>query len=67
MLYPTFKDSATEVMTFKKKFKCIDKDELVVWGDYNSAKAQQINIKFKMCESGKGVICKNETEIKDFL
>ena len=67
IIYPSFQDSVTEIMTFKKKFKCIDKDEYVVWGDYNSAKAQQINIKFKMCENGNGIICKSESEIKDFL
>ena len=39
-----------EILTYRKKFKCINRKDLSIWGDYNSAKAQQIAIKFKMCE-----------------
>ena len=44
LIYPIIETSVNEVETWKKKFKCIKKEELVIWGDYNSAKAQQINI-----------------------
>ena len=37
--YPIFGSSANEVKTWKKKFKCVKKEDLVIWGDYNSAKA----------------------------
>ena len=37
---------------------------MIIWGDYNSKKAQQISIKFKMCE-GDG--CESEDNIKEWL
>ena len=57
LIYPVFESSKSEVETFKKKFKCVDKKYLEIWGDYNSAKAQQLAFKFKMCE-GEG--CKTK-------
>ena len=39
-IYPIFESSKTEVETWKKKFKCIPRKDLIIWGDYNSAKAQ---------------------------
>ena len=36
--YPMFASTRNEVETWKKKFKCLDKDDLVIWGDYNSVK-----------------------------
>ena len=52
-------------MTYKKKFKCIDSEDLKIWGDFNSAEAMQIAVKFHMCE-GKSY-CKTEREIRDWL
>ena len=40
LIFPVFESSITEVETFKKKFKCVDKNDLVIWGDFNSPKAQ---------------------------
>ena len=37
---------------------------MVIWGNYNSVKAQQIAIKFKMC-TGDG--CDSEEEIRNWL
>ena len=39
-VFPIFESSREEVTTWKKKFKCIDRDDAVIWGDYNSRKAQ---------------------------
>ena len=39
-IYPIFESSLSEVQTYRKKFKCVDKKDLVIWGDYNSQKAQ---------------------------
>ena len=39
LIYPIIETSAKEVETWKKKFKCIKKEELVIWGDYNSVHA----------------------------
>ena len=38
-IYPIFPSSRAEVETYRKKFKCVDREDLVVWGDYNSQKA----------------------------
>ena len=56
---------------WKKKFKCIPRKDLIIWGDYNSAKAQQISIKFEMCDSTKerfaGVACEEKAVIQKWL
>ena len=39
----------SELITYRNKFRCIDTEDLRIWGDYNSAKAQQLAIRFKMC------------------
>lgn len=65
MIYPVFERSKPEVKTYSKKFKCIDNEHMRVWGDYNSAMAMQIAVKFHMCE-GKS-ICKSESEIREWL
>ena len=38
-VFPIFDRSLGELKTYAKKFKCIDPASLVIWGDYNSAKA----------------------------
>ena len=40
IIYPTLESSQNEVDIYSKKFKCIKKEDLVIWGDYNSQKAQ---------------------------
>ena len=42
LAYPIFESSINEVTTWKKKFKCADPETLQIWGDYNSAAAQQL-------------------------
>ena len=49
---------------YRKKFKCIDEEDMKIWGDFNSAKAMQLQIKFQMCV---GTGCKSEQEIKKWL
>ena len=39
-IFPVFEDQQFEVDTYRKKFKCVDEKDLVVWGDYNSRRAQ---------------------------
>jgi len=43
LTFPVVKD-ITEVTNWKKKFKCVDRESLVIWGDYNSNKAQQLAV-----------------------
>ena len=57
----------SEVITYKNKFKCINNDDLVIWGDYNSAKTQQLAIQFKMCRSTEPGVCESEEDIKEWL
>ena len=39
-IFPIFESSLNEVTTWKKKFRCVKKEDMVIWGDYNSLKAQ---------------------------
>lgn len=64
-IFPVFPRSLAEVDTYRKKFKCIDEESLVIWGDYNSAMAMQLAVKFHMCE-GKPY-CKSKDEIRNWL
>ena len=40
VMYPLREQQQAELLTYRKKFKCIDKDQLSIWGDFNSLKAQ---------------------------
>ena len=40
LLYETHPTSKLDVKRYRKKFKCIEKENLVIWGNYNSQKAQ---------------------------
>ena len=64
LIHPIFNRSQEEVDNYRYKFKCIDEDKLSIWGDYNSAKAMQLAVKFQMCE---GAGCESEEEIKKWL
>ena len=45
--------------------KCLKKEDLAIWGDYNSASTQQIAIKFKMCQDHD--YCESEENIRKWL
>mmetsp|Transcript_32021 Transcript_32021/g.42437 ORF Transcript_32021/g.42437 Transcript_32021/m.42437 type:complete len:171 (+) Transcript_32021:114-626(+) len=38
-IYPVFDRSQAEVDIYRNKFKCVDEEDMVIWGDYNSAMA----------------------------
>ena len=44
LIYPTYERSREEVQVYRRKFKCIEERDMMIWGDFNSAKAQQIAI-----------------------
>ena len=48
--YPIFWESEHEVRLWKKKFKCMKHEDFVIWGNFNTAKAQQVAISFSICE-----------------
>ena len=62
--FPIFKQSMNEVKTWKKKFKCPNRDQLQLWGDYNSAKAQNLVINWRWCS---GDNCAPVEEARDWL
>ena len=37
--YPILESSRKELQNYRKKFKCIKEDDMVIWGSYNSQKA----------------------------
>ena len=39
LIFPIQEQALSTVTFYKKKFKCIDEDDLVIWGDYNSLAA----------------------------
>lgn len=45
----------------------MDKENLVIYGDYNSAKAQQLAVTFRMCESSDPEYCHSEEETREWL
>lgn len=65
VIFPIFKRSLAEVKTYQDKFKCIDQEELFIWGDYNSAMAMQLRVSFLMCQGHD--YCKSKEEIREWL
>ena len=53
--------------TYRKKFKCVDPEDLIIWGDYNSRRAQQLAVKFKICDGGPANGCKEKEEILEWI
>ena len=49
VMFPLNKNHEFELETYRNKFRCVDRDELQIWGDFNSAQAQQLIVRFKMC------------------
>ena len=43
------------------------REDLVIWGDYNSAKAQQISVKFNFCNNRDRDDCFSKEETKEWL
>ena len=67
VIYPWKESLDYEVETYRKKFKCIDKEDTVIWGNYNSAKAYQLSVNFRMCEGGPANGCETEENIRTWL
>lgn len=55
----------SEISSHQKKLRCIDKDELIVSGHYNSATASVIKVVLKKCY--KKDYCAKPEEIEDFF
>ena len=48
-----------DVRTKQKSFKCYDPNDVDIWGDYNSGKAQQLVVQFRICKSEDPEFCKS--------
>ena len=48
-MFPLVEQSRAEVQRYKKKFKCVSAEEIAIWGDFSSARAQVIEVNFVMC------------------
>ena len=66
-IFPIFSSSVAEVQLYRKKFKCFKKESAELWGDFNSARAQQLTVKFKMCKSEEPGVCESEANIREWL
>ena len=40
LIYPVYPNDLEQVKVWRKKFKCIDPKDMMIWGNYNSVKAQ---------------------------
>ena len=50
--------------TYQRKFRCIDPEEMYLYGDYNSEKARLIQLQLEICHDKP--ICKPRDEIIEF-
>ena len=60
------------VEMYQKKFLCIDKKDMRLFGDYNSDKARILNMQLVKCYNGgyfaeNGIKCQEEDKITEFL
>ena len=62
--FKLIENSVGVVSTWKKKFKCMEAEDIEIWGDFNSEAAQQIAIKFEMC---RGDNCESPEDILSWL
>ena len=58
-------DTKKNVELYQKKFVCIDKEDLRLWGDFESDFARQFNIDIVKCNGSQS--CKNDTEIEEYF
>lgn len=65
LTYPMVELQKDFVESYKNKMKCLDAEDYEIYGDYNSAQAQQLKIKFKMCEGED--YCESKEDIKKWL
>ena len=64
---PLPENSMTYVRLYQKKLKCLDPKDMKVSGDYDSDKAQLINMRLQRCEETDTQKCKSPEEITQFF
>ena len=63
--FPLFTGQLNQLKNYHKKFRCTAKEEMKVFGDWNSKFARLIDITLTKCTGH--TYCKTENEIKDWL
>lgn len=68
LFYPVEAGSRYDVQLHKDKFRCMDPDDLEIYGSYNSFRAKQLIITVDRCVNTTEVTnCKSDEEIDKFL
>ena len=52
---------------YRKKFICLDKENLEVFGDYSSTNARQLNVQLIKCAGGPEMGCKTDEQIISYF
>lgn len=62
-----YEASFDEIDFYSKKMMCTDEEYLSIYGDYNSWKAQQLNVQLLKCDPEERDDCKSPEEITKFF
>ena len=49
---------------YQKKFLCLKRDDLEIYGNFNTNKARQLNVQLIKCKGGVLAGCKSDEEIE---
>ena len=63
--FPIHETSSNYVSLYKKKFQCINQEDLEIYGNFNSKKAQLLRVRLNYCQDE--VFCRNKDEIDAFM
>ena len=55
------------ISMYQKKFRCINKEDMYVNGDFDSAQARLISMRLNRCVNTDTLTCKSEEEITQFF
>ena len=64
-MFPLQEQAKSAFRAFRNKFRCLKENDMQIWGSYDSEKAQQLAISFKMCEGAD--YCESEENIREWL
>ena len=52
---------------YQKKFICLNKEDLVLWGDFSSDESRQFNIDFVKCNTTERDDCADDAAVEEFV
>ena len=65
MFMPAYEPSYNEINFYSKKLQCVESENLSIHGDYNSYKAQMLNVQLVRCHDRND--CKTDAQITEFF